>query len=167
MKEIIGDIWDFHDKGHWIVITTNGTVKKDGSAVMGRGIALQAANKFPRLAFKLGKMITEEGNCLHHDSSNGLIFFPVKYNWREKASLELIEISTEELVDLFDNHISGYPVPIYMVRPGCGNGGLNWGDVKPLLEKYLDDRFTIVQRRSHEFFTKDVSLGFSPLFDLV
>lgn len=38
MREINGsNIWDFYNKGFWIAITTNGTVKKNGEAVMGRG----------------------------------------------------------------------------------------------------------------------------------
>ena len=40
MKEVKGDIWNFYNKGYWIVIPTNGTVKRNGEAVMGRGVAL-------------------------------------------------------------------------------------------------------------------------------
>ena len=146
MKETTGDIWDFHKQGKWIVITTNGTVKNNGEAVMGRGLALQAAKKFPGLALRLGKVIKQTGNYLHHDGSTGLIFFPVKHNWWERADMVLIEESTKELLDLFNNHITDYPFPIYLVRPGCGNGKLNWKDVKPILEKYLDDRFVVINR---------------------
>jgi len=146
MKEIIGDLWDYHKKGHWIVITTNGNLNTKGEAVMGKGIALQAKQRYPELPRELGKQIKEIGNCLHHDSSRGLLLFPTKHDWWEKSDLELIEKSTKELVDLFDNYISGYAVPIYLVRPGCSNGGLDWKDVKPILEKYLDDRFVVVER---------------------
>jgi len=146
MKEIKGDIWDYHEQGNWIVITTNGFVKRDSTCVMGRGTARQAASKYPDLPYKLGHLISERGNCLHHDDNRGLIFFPVKHNWWEKADLELIEKSTKELVELFDKHISDYPIPIYMVRPGCGNGQLDWKDVKPILEKYLDNRFMVVEK---------------------
>lgn len=70
----------------------------------------------------------------------------MKHNWWEKADTSLIEQSTLQLKDFFDTIIGGYPTPIYLVRPGCGNGQLDWKDVKPILEKYLDDRFTIVER---------------------
>jgi len=146
MKEIIGDIWDYHEKGHWIVITTNGNVKTNGEAVMGKGIALQAKQRYPELPRELGEQIRESGNCLHCDSKRGLLLFPTKHDWWEKSDLKLIETSTMELVDLFDNLISDYPTPIYLVRPGCSNGQLDWKDVKPLLETYLDDRFVVVER---------------------
>lgn len=146
MKEIKGDIWNYHDKGHWIVITTNGTVKKDGSCVMGRGVAKEAKDRYPKLPYELGEQILKVGNCLHHWGDKGLLFFPVKHNWWEKADLELIEKSTKELQEFFDKVITDYPTPVYMVRPGCGNGGLDWKDVKPILGKYLDDRFVIVER---------------------
>lgn len=146
MKEIAGDIWSYHKRGHWIVITTNGTTRRDGSCVMGRGVARQAKDKFPEVPYELGKLMLEFGNRLLYSGDRGLIFFPVKHNYWEKADIALIEQSCRELKDLFDVGVTGYPTPIYMVRPGCGNGQLNWEDVKPILEKYLDDRFVVVER---------------------
>ena len=147
MKEIQGNIWDYHDKAKWIVITTNGSVRKNGEAVMGRGVALQAKQRYPDLPKLLGEMIKKEGNRVHYEWHRGLIFFPTKHNWWEKSDLELIEESTQRLVKLFDSQVLGCPPSIYMVRPGCHNGKLDWGDVKPILEKYLDDRFTVVERK--------------------
>ena len=149
MKEITGNIWDYHEKGHWIVITTNGTVKANGEAVMGRGVALQAKQKYPGLPYDLGQEISKIGNVLHHWGQEGLLFLPVKHNWWERANISLIEKSIQQLKDFFDNTIEDYSPPVYMVRPGCGNGGLDWEDVKPILEKYLDDRFIVVERRNY------------------
>ena len=146
MKEVKGDIWDFHKQGYWIVITTNGTVKSNGEAVMGRGVALQAKQRFSDLPIILGNNIKTFGNKAFI-LGKGVTTLPVKHNWWEKADLTLIEESTKELRNLFVTVITEYPIPIYLVRPGCGNGGLDWGDVRPILEKYLDDRFVVVQRR--------------------
>ena len=142
MKEIKGDIWDYYDKGNWIVITTNGDVRKDGACVMGRGIALQAKLRFPELPYRLGKLLKEFGNSINYLWPYRIIAFPVKSHWRGKANLRLIERSCEDL--LFSR--KDYKGSIYMVRPGCGNGGLDWDGVKSILEKYLDDRFVVVSK---------------------
>lgn len=33
---------------------------------------------------------------------------------------------------------------ILIPKPGCGNGGLKWEDVKKQIEPLLDDRFIII-----------------------
>ncbi len=140
MIEISGDIWDYYDQGHWIVITTNGTIKNNGEAVMGRGVALQAKQKYSQFPLELGQFIKEYGNILFFWWFKRIITFPVKHHWRNQADIQLIEKSCQ---DLSNRWKSPYDI-LYMVRPGCGNGGLNWADVKPILEKYLDDRFVVV-----------------------
>jgi len=141
MKEVFGNIWDYYNKDCWIVITTNGSIKTDGTAVMGRGIALQAKRRFPELPLALGQSIKENGNVLVQCAIYRLIFFPVKHKWQEKADIKLIEESARELKESLD-HTEDAPEHIYM----GGNGGLDWKDVKPILEKCLDDRFVIVER---------------------
>lgn len=66
----------------------------------------------------------------------------------EKADLELIERSCKQLKAMFGFASGRSREEVYLVRPGCGNGGLDWGDVKPILEKYLDDRFIVVERET-------------------
>ena len=85
MKEVIGDIWDYHDQGHWIVITTNGIVKSNGEAVMGKGIALQAKQRYPDLPKELGQSITFCGNTVRvlgrpPFSGYRLVSFPTKHH---------------------------------------------------------------------------------------
>ena len=139
MKEIVGNIWDYHAKGHWIVITTNGSIRKDGACVMGRGVALQAACKYPKLPYELGQKL-QHGNYVYLFPEYGIITFPVKHRWYERASTHLIGESARQLVNLTDDQM------VFMVRPGCDNGGLDWKAVKPILEKYLGDRFVVVER---------------------
>ena len=143
MKELTGDIWDYYDKGNWVVITTNGFVKKNGEAVMGRGVAQQAKQRYPDLPKRLGDCLRALGNHVTLQPSCGLLTFPVKHNWWEKADLELIEQSCKELRDM----ASVLKPLIYLVRPGCSNGKRDWlTEVKPILEKYLDDRFVVVEK---------------------
>ena len=142
MKEVKGNIWDYYDKGNWIVITTNGTVKSNGECVMGRGVALEAKTRFPKLAKKLGDWIRHNGNIPGRFSDYKLFSFPVKHNWQEKADPKLIDETCKHLLGL----VLGSTYTIYMVRPGCGNGHLLWKDVKPVLERYLSDRFVVVNR---------------------
>ena len=144
MQEVKGNIWDYYYKGNWIVITTNGNTKTNREAVMGKGIALQAAQRLPGLPLFLGGMLNDFGNKVFRLDQWRIVTFPTKYNWWEKSSLDLIEVSTNELrlATSFASGLQGKS--IYLVRPGCSNGGLDWKDVKPILEKYLDDRYIVV-----------------------
>jgi len=110
---------------------------------MGKGLALQAKEKFPELPLELGTRITHYGNKVFVFMLYRLIMFPVKSVWYENAKLELIEKSCKELKEIFRYNLSDLPVPVYLPKVGCGNGGLNWNEVKPILEKILDDRFIV------------------------
>lgn len=154
MFEIKGNLWTLPADA--ICITTNGTIKKDGTCVMGRGCAKEAKDKFPGIDKVLGDSIKKYGNNVIYLSDiedrgdNKRIYsFPVKHNWYEKADLELIEQSCIQLVKEIDSTIGdfdfGFNIRFIAVpRPGCGNGQLEWKDVKPICEKYFDDRFGVV-----------------------
>lgn len=139
MIEICGDIWEYYGSAV-LSITTSGTVAKDGRAVLGRGVARQAAARFPWLADELGKQIERNGNhvlCLH----SSIVSFPVEETAWSLPDLAIIERSARELKELADK--SGWSC-IVVPRPGCGGGGLSWKDVKPRLEPWLDNRFLII-----------------------
>lgn len=161
MLEAFGDIWKHQNKYDAVVITTNGFVKKNGEAVMGRGIALEACSKYPDFPKRLGGILKEYGNYtwLHEfDRWNGeadyqewVFTLPVKpaigpngeMGWKAKADINLIVFSLGQLVRMVD----GVGIKkVVMPRPGCGNGGLKWEDVKPIIEPLLDDRFTVMER---------------------
>ena len=75
-----------------------------------------------------------------------IITFPVKHRWFEKADIILIKQNLLELAAIridSGNIVSGI---IYLTRPGCGNGKLNWKDVKPICKEYLDDSFIVVEK---------------------
>lgn len=145
MKEIQGNIWLHHRRGEWVAITTNGNIRQDGACVMGRGVALQAARRLPQLPFDLGRLIRKRGNRVHRLEEYHLVSFPVKHAWYEKADLDLIVRSAHEIVRLLDDPLADIE-QLYSVRPGCGNGGLSWADVKPLIASVFDDRVIIVEQ---------------------
>lgn len=145
MKEIIGNMWDI--KSEYKCITTNGYIKSNGEAVMGRGVALQAKNKFPELPRILGKHIRENGNrpgLLIYTGQYSIFSFPVKHHWKEKADLDLIIKSSQYMMDEADRFRAE---SILLPKPGCGNGQLDWEVIKILLKDILDDRFTIIDWR--------------------
>ena len=137
MQIIEGNLWKFHTPTNWIVIPTNGSIRQDGACVMGRGVALQAKKRYPKLPYELGHHIFSAGNNVCTFKDYGLLTFPVKHKWFENADLELIEKSAKQLLYVVDR-------PIYLPMVGCGNGKLSWSDVSKILDKYFDDTFTVV-----------------------
>jgi hypothetical protein len=140
--EVHGDILDAWNRA-WIIIPTNGYVKKNGEAVMGRGLALSAKKAYPSLPLELGRRLKEYGNIVFTFHEYRLITFPVKHNWWEKADYNLIRRSAEAVREIFSLNLTEIPTPVYIPKIGCGNGKLDWTYVKPILEKYLDDRFIV------------------------
>lgn len=141
MKEVQGNLWTFPADVR--VITTNGTVKNNGEAVMGRGCAFEAKTRYRGLPKVIGAYLTVEGNHVHHLGRYDdfeLFTFPVKHQWMQQADPELIKQSAIELVE----HIGILESKVVLPRPGCGNGKLRWEDVKPILEPILDDRFSVI-----------------------
>lgn len=139
MNEIVGDIWTFHD-GNFIVIPTNGDWNRRGDAVMGRGLALQAATRFPHLPQQLGDSLKSFGNHVHLFGDFRIITFPVKHHWHDNANIKLIEASSRELKLMIKMIVDlGFTGTIYMPHVGCGYGRLSWPIVKPVVERNLGD----------------------------
>lgn len=58
------NLWSFGHVADATCITTNGYVRRDGAAVMGRGCALEAARFWPGLPQELGRLIQQNGNVV-------------------------------------------------------------------------------------------------------
>jgi hypothetical protein len=175
MKKISGNIFYPHTyrptlkQVDAICITSNGFVRRDGACVMGRGVAQQAAELFPKLPKALGTKINTAGNNVHYFTFNNALFnyyvvsFPVKPQkdafsgsnvvahmqhqfkiggtvpgWACKAQLSIVKRSCKQLVALVDE--KGWKT-VVLPHAGCGAGELLWSDVRPEIEKILDDRF--------------------------
>jgi O-acetyl-ADP-ribose deacetylase (regulator of RNase III) len=118
------------------------TVNTEG--VMGKGLALQFKKAFPDnfAAYerackagqvRVGSMFVVETGTLW---PRLIINFPTKKHWRSPSRLEFIEAGLVDLV----TQVRARGVRSIAVPPlGCGNGGLDWSDVKPLIERALGD----------------------------
>ena len=112
--------------------------------VMGKGIALQFKNKWPAnfnayaAACKAGEV--RPGRMFVFDSGglvkpNFIINFPTKDHWRGSSRIEFIR---DGLVDLVAQ-VRRFGIRSIAVPPlGCGNGGLEWTDVRPLIESAFE-----------------------------
>lgn len=142
-----GNIWDYYDNGYYIVIPTNIGWKKNGCNVMGAGLAKQASLKFPDLSLRYGKVCQQYKEETAVIIINGLLLFPVKplaenpsMSWSQPANLNLIEKSTQQL----ETFTRTYQKKIALPLVGCGNGRMDKDKVISILEKYLDDNFTLI-----------------------
>ncbi len=144
MRVITGDLWTVD--ADWRVVPTNLVVRRNGHAVMGAGVALQAARRYPDLPRRLGDMLQRDDILkaarLVHFSEYRLTCLPTKRHWRDAADLGLVEHGVRQLVE----DAEALPVngPIALPLLGCGLGKLPATTVRPFLERVLDERFVLV-----------------------
>lgn len=113
--------------------------------VMGKGIALQFKQAFPenytayeaackRGEVKLGRMFV-----FHRSSTTNpriIINFPTKKHWRGKSKIADIESGLRALIEVVKKEgIRSIAVPPL----GCGNGGLEWKDIRPRIEQAFSE----------------------------
>jgi len=114
--------------------------------VMGKGVALEFKRKWPenykeykKLCSKNlmvpGKVFVFDNNDMLSDGIHRyLINFPTKKHWRSKSKIEFIEDGLDDFVkEIKEHRIKSVAIPPL----GCGNGGLAWDDVKPIMEQKL------------------------------
>lgn len=112
--------------------------------VMGKGIALQFKEAFPvnnrkymeackKQELTIGKVLAVwDSNLLL--GKKLIINFPTKKHWRQPSKYEYIETGLAALVELLKKeNIRSIAIPPL----GCGNGGLDWNQVRKLIIQYL------------------------------
>lgn len=126
--------------------------------VMGKGIAREFKDREPDM-FAAYKRICDQGKLtpgklwLWKGADQWVLNFPTKVHWRHPSKIEWVESGLQKFADNWEKlGVRQISFP----RLGCGNGGLDWDEVKPLMERYLAplDR---VQVYIHDY-TVDVGL---------
>ena len=110
--------------------------------IMGKGIALAFKKAFPlnyklykeacdNKEFTVGSMFTTKTGQL---MPKFIINFPTKEHWKRRSKIDFVKSGMKELVKTIKtNEIKSIPIPPL----GCGNGGLNWNEVKPIIVNEL------------------------------
>jgi O-acetyl-ADP-ribose deacetylase (regulator of RNase III) len=119
------------------------TVNTEG--VMGKGVALQFAKKFPDMlaaykeACKTGEVVPGRMHVFQRGEMfqpRYIINFPTKRHWRSPSRIEDIEAGLRALVQEIQRlHIHSIALPPL----GCGNGGLDWNEVLPKIKNALSE----------------------------
>lgn len=113
--------------------------------VMGKGLALEFKKRFPAYFDEY------ETRCRYREMRPGQVWayktreksiervifsLPTKTHWKLPSSLWYVRLGLEDLGwYIKDLCLESIAIPAL----GCGLGGLEWEEVKPLIEKYLGD----------------------------
>ncbi|MFD1360057.1 type II toxin-antitoxin system antitoxin DNA ADP-ribosyl glycohydrolase DarG [Lentibacillus salinarum] len=113
--------------------------------VMGKGIALQFKQAFPDVfreyekACRANRVVTGKVQVVETSCLVGpkyIINFPTKKHWKQKSKLNYVVEGLEDLVKV----VREFGIKSIAIPPlGCGNGGLDWSEVRPLIEKTFQD----------------------------
>lgn len=116
------------------------TVNTEG--VMGKGIALQFKNAYPQVfktyadacksgQVRLGRMDVHDLGGIG-EGPRWVINFPTKGRWRANSRLQDVASGLQDLV----RTVQRLGIQSIAIPPlGCGNGGLDWAAVRPLIEQ--------------------------------
>lgn len=108
--------------------------------VMGKGIALEFKKRYPAMfedyavRCRLKQVRLGEPYLFRDLGGTMILNFPTKGHWQSPSRLKDIDAGLE----YFAKHAAGWGVTSVAFPPlGCGNGGLAWANVEPLIYRRL------------------------------
>lgn len=112
------------------------------AGIMGAGIALEFKLRYPEMfqdyveKCKLKQMKVGTPRIYEYNENVWIMNFPTKGHWRFPSKISWIEQGLKYFVDNYrKKNIQSVAFP----KLGTNNGGLDWEEVKALMEKYLND----------------------------
>ncbi len=125
---------DIFESNAQVLVNTVNTV-----GVMGKGLAKEFKRLYPEM-FEAYQHYCEKGQLtigklqIYRTPNKWILNFPTKKSWRYPSKIEYIEAGLKKFVGNYEKlGIQSISFPML----GCGNGGLDWQEVKPLMERYL------------------------------
>lgn len=176
MKTVNGDIWTYciPNSENVICIPTNGFLTRNGTGVMGKGLALQAKQRYPDIGYNLGRLLQRFGNTVGwiYQRPVRILSVPVKpvsYLIKSESDMNNVIHSVRPLYEI-GSEVPGYHckadpslirnslnqlltfmikcdlTSVYLPLLGCGAGGLDFRkDLMPILDEFdLPDTITLV-----------------------
>jgi O-acetyl-ADP-ribose deacetylase (regulator of RNase III) len=107
--------------------------------VMGKGLAADFKHRYPAMYQEYRRVCTskllEVGKLwLWKGGDQWVLNFPTKKHWRNPSKMDFIELGLEKFVAEYERRgITEIAFP----RLGCGNGGLEWNEVREVMHSYL------------------------------
>jgi hypothetical protein len=86
---------------------------------------------YVKIIFLKPVLIENVDKSFNNDERDKIILFPTKEDWRNPSKICWIENGLKSLLKAITTESIALP------KLGCGLGGLDWKQVKPLLEKYF------------------------------
>ncbi len=107
------------------------------AGAMGKGIAVQFKEKFPEMYREYKSLCKKDefalGDVLEYNYGKGYVFnLGTQRTWKTKASIEAIELSLFRML-LFASREQIKKIALPKI--GAGLGGLDWDDVKNVINK--------------------------------
>src|SRR5438309_11326530 len=131
-KVLIGDL--FASQAQTRVNTVNCV------GIMGKGVAQEYKKRYPGMfedyAARCARKEVRLGEPYLYQNASGvrIVNFPTKDHWRSPSRLSDIERG----LDYFVAHFAEWGIERIALPPlGCGNGGLEWSEVGPLIFRKL------------------------------
>ncbi len=129
-----------NDKAEVLVNTVNAQLSPSGNGVMGAGVAKAFKERYPSImkdyeaAIRSGELTA--GRALLFDLPDGRKWaaLATKDDWKDQSQPQWVDSGLKELGEkLRENGLKS----VAITPPGCGNGGLNWKDIEPMVHKHL------------------------------
>ena len=115
------------------------------NGVMGKGVALEFRNRFPDM-FSWYKDLCkarqiQPGHVYPYvDETNLTIFnMATKDDWWNRSEYDWVDSALQDLRDYMMVYYDNHDKLLLMPPPGCGNGGLQWDMVKPMVKRHLKE----------------------------
>lgn len=131
-KALLGNLFD--SQAQTLVNTVNCV------GTMGKGVALEFKKRFPAMYDDYvlrceRRAVRLAAPYLYQDlSGTRIVNFPTKDHWRSPSRLRDIDRGLDFLVQ----HVAEWGISSLAMPPlGCGNGGLEWSEVGPLIYRKL------------------------------